>query len=462
MGLGFRERMFPCPNCKTMCKVHQYEDRYYSHPRIMMMSTVLKIRVPKLHCLVCDGYPQAAVPVARPNVSYTRLMEQEVFHLLADMCISSVARNTGLTCRIIFQMIRYRVEQALVLLDLSDARVLYVDETSSKKGHNYITVVSDQNKRIVFLCEGKDSRTMDRLRDWLLEHNGDPERIEWVSCDLGEAYPSGVRRNFPNAVIIYDHFHVSKLFNDAFDKLLSEEMEEHENLKKERQRLLMNPSSFESEHERSRILAFADQFQRVGRGYRLKTLLGSIYGYADKDEAACCLDLWYEEVIRFGQKDMTRAAKSIMQRKEGILAWYDNPISNGYAEGINSMIQTTKRIAFGHANVENFMMLVYLRNGNLKIVFDRGPHPRVRSRQRACLSSSRRERQRATDNQSRGRGVSHAPEPETPFLPPPVEPGIAHLPLPGSSARRADSRPTCILVASTPRIVVSHFSNPIC
>lgn len=361
MGLDFRERMFPCPNCRTMCKVHQYEDRYYSHPRIMMMSTVLKIRVPKLRCLVCDGYPQAAVPVARPNVSYTRLMEQEVFHLLADMCISSVARNTGLTCRIIFQMIRYRVEQALVLLDLSDVRVLYVDETSSKKGHNYITVVSDQNKRIVFLCEGKDSRTMDRLRDWLLEHNGDPERIEWVSCDLGEAYPSGVRRNFPNAVIIYDHFHVSKLFNDAFDKLLSEEMKEHENLKKERQRLLMNPSSFESEHERSRILAFADQFQRVGRGYRLKTLLGSIYDYADKDEASCCLDLWYEEVIKFGQKDMTRAAKSIMQRRDGILAWYDNPISNGYAEGINSMIQTTKRIAFGHANVENFI-ITFLKN----------------------------------------------------------------------------------------------------
>ena len=91
----------------------------------------------------------------------------------------------------------------------------------------------------------------------------------------------------------------------------------------------------------------------------------------DKQTAGVYLDLWYADVLRFGHKEMNRAAESIMQRKEGILAWYDNPISNGYAEGINSMIQTTKRIAFGHSNVENFMMLAYLRNGNLKIVFDR-------------------------------------------------------------------------------------------
>ncbi len=337
----------------------------------MMMSTVLMIRVPKLHCLVCEGYPQAIVPMARPDVSYTRLMEQEVFHLIEDMCISSVAKNTGLTCRIVFQMICYRVKQALVLMDLSDVRILYVDETSSKKGHNYITVVSDQNKRIIFMCEGKDSKTMDRLRDWLLEHKGDPDKIEWVSCDLGEAYPSGVRRNFPNAVIIYDHFHVSKLFNDAFDTLISEEMRVHANLYKIRKKLLKNPSSFEDLHERDRIASTAEDFGRVGQGYRLKNVLGSIYDYPDKQTAEVYLDLWYADVLRFGHKEMNRAAESIMQRKEGILAWYDNPISNGYAEGINSMIQTTKRIAFGHSNVENFMMLAYLRNGNLKIVFDR-------------------------------------------------------------------------------------------
>lgn len=69
---------------------------------------------------------------------------------------------------------------------------------------------------------------------------GDSERIERVSYDLGEAYTSGVLRNFPNAVIIYDHFYMSKLFNDAFDKLPSDEMKEHGNLKKEMQRLLMN------------------------------------------------------------------------------------------------------------------------------------------------------------------------------------------------------------------------------
>lgn len=48
---------------------------------------------------------------------------------------------------------------------------------------------------------------------------GDSERIEWVSCDLGVVYPSGVLRNFPNAVIIHDHFHVpncSRMHSTSF------------------------------------------------------------------------------------------------------------------------------------------------------------------------------------------------------------------------------------------------------
>ena len=271
--------------------------------------------------------------MARPDVSYTRLMEQEVFQIIEDMCISSVAKNTGLTCCIVFQMICYRVKQALVLMDLSDVRTLYVDETSLKKGHNYITVVSDQNKRIIFMCEGKDSKTMDRLKDWLLEHRGDPERIGWVSCDLGEAYPSGVRRNFPNVVIIYDHFHVSKLFNDVFDALILEEMRVHANIYKIRKKLLMNPSSFENLHERDCIASIADDFERVGQGYRLKNVLGGIYDYPDKQTAEVYLDLWYADVLRFGHKELNRAVENIMQRKGAYSHGTTTPYSTDMRKG---------------------------------------------------------------------------------------------------------------------------------
>lgn len=80
---------------------------------------------------------------------------------------------------------------------------------------------------------------------------------------------------------------------------------------------------------------------------------------------------------------MRVAANSIYVRREGILSWFDNPISNGFAEGMNSLIQTTKRVARGYRNLDNFAYMIYLRNGHLDISFDRCPD--VPSRPRAGL-----------------------------------------------------------------------------
>ena len=57
----------------------------------------------------------------------------------------------------------YRVNQALDRMDLSGVKLLYIDETLSKKGHGYVTLVRDQDKRIIFVCKGKSSEMMNRL-----------------------------------------------------------------------------------------------------------------------------------------------------------------------------------------------------------------------------------------------------------------------------------------------------------
>ncbi|GEM_PF-28905 len=368
--------MYPCPRCGVFCRIHQRKDRYYSHPPICDMGLVIRARVPKLRCDLCDEWPQMDVPWARPRVTYTKMMERFIFSLLEDMPVSSAGERTGVTMFAIWDMIRFRVGRALERMDLSGVRMLYIDETSSKKGHNYITVVSDQDKRIVFICEGKGSNTMDALKEWLIAHNGDPDKIRVVSCDLGEAYPAGVRRNFESAVVVYDRFHAVKLANEAMDDVVRRYMRDHKTLRGVRKKLMMNPSSLSAD-EYDRTMRLVSDFKDVSECYRLKNVLASIYDYGDREAASKVLDLWHEACIDSGIQDMARLAETIRSRREGILAWYDHPVSNGYAEGLNSLIQTTKRVARGYGNIENFIAMVYLRNGNLVIAFDRRPgdHP---------------------------------------------------------------------------------------
>lgn len=367
--LDIERDLYPCPNCRTFCKVHQYETRHYSHPRMCGMATVIRARVPKLRCDVCDGFPQMEVPWARPRVSYTKMLEREVFLLLADLPVSGASKLNGLTMWTVWDMIRFRVNEALRRMDLSDVTMFYVDETSSKKGHNYITVVNDQRGRTIFVCEGKGSDTMDRLCQWLLEHGGNPDNIDCVSCDLGDAYPAGVRRNFPNGRIVYDRFHAVKLINDALDALTRREMSHHAQLRGIRRKLMLNPSAY-SEEDLKRLESTVSEFRELSMNFRLKNVFLSIYEYTEKETASHTLDLWYDDVLAHGCREMVTAANSIMSRREGILAWFDDRVSNGYAEGINSLIQTTKRVARGYRNIDNFIAMIYLRDGHLDISFD--------------------------------------------------------------------------------------------
>lgn len=369
VDLDIERTMHACPNCGCSCKVHQYEVRHYSHPPMMGMATVLKARVPKLRCDVCDGYPQMVVPWARPLVSYTKMLERHVFLFLGSMPVCDAAEFCGVTMWAVWDMIRFRVNQALRRLDLSGVFLIYVDETSSKKGHNYITVICDQDHRIIIVCEGKGSETIDRFAEWLEEHGGSRENIMYVSCDLGDAYPAGVRRNFPLAIIVYDHFHAVKLLGDAFDTLVRRELEEHSTLRGMRRKLRMNPGRF-SEDERRKLERTIEDYRELAENYRLLTVFSSIYSYVDKDTASHVLDLWYEDVQNLGCPEMKVASNSIMERKDGILNWFDKPISNGFAEGINSLIQTTKRVARGYRNIDNFIAMIYLRDGHLDIRFD--------------------------------------------------------------------------------------------
>ena len=206
--------------------------------------------------------------------------------------------------------------------------------------------------------------------------HGDPDGICVVSCDLGDAYPAGVRRNFGSAVVVYDRFHAVKLANEAMDDVVRRYMRDHKTLRGVRKKLMMNPSSLSAD-EYDRTMRLVSDFKDVSECYRLKNVLASIYDYGDREAASKVLDLWHEACIDSGIQDMARLAETIRSRREGILAWYDHPVSNGYAEGLNSLIQTTKRVARGYGNIENFIAMVYLRNGNLVIAFDRRPgdHP---------------------------------------------------------------------------------------
>jgi transposase len=113
---------------------------------------------------------------------------------------------------------------ALNQKDYSAVTTVGVDETSSKHGHNYVTLFADlATSKVLFVTEGKDASTVQRFRDELAEHQGNPASITKFCSDMSPAFIKGVCENFANAQLTFDKFHVMQIINNAVDEVRREE-----------------------------------------------------------------------------------------------------------------------------------------------------------------------------------------------------------------------------------------------
>jgi transposase len=114
-------------------------------------------------------------------------------------------------------------------------------------GQRYLTVVLDlETGAVVFVGEGRSARALAPF--WKrLRRSG--ARIEAVALDMSQAYINAVRSHLPQAVLVFDRFHVVKLMNDKLSDLRREVQREAEAKQKEvlkgmRWLLLKNPGSW--------------------------------------------------------------------------------------------------------------------------------------------------------------------------------------------------------------------------
>ncbi len=115
---------------------------------------------------------------------------------------------------------------ALAGNDYRDLKGVGIDETSRRKGHDYITLFVDLlKKRTVFIAEGNDQKTVEAFAEDIKEHNGNPQAVTDVSCDMWPAFIKGIKDNFPNAEITFGRFHIIKIINTAVDTVRKQEVQ---------------------------------------------------------------------------------------------------------------------------------------------------------------------------------------------------------------------------------------------
>jgi transposase len=104
---------------------------------------------------------------------------------------------------------------------LSEVRSIGLDETASKRGHNYVTIFIDMDKKsepVLFVTSGKGKNTVHEFKEFLETKNGSADCISEVVCDMSPAFLAGVEEHLPNSNITIDWFHIVQKFVKSVDE----------------------------------------------------------------------------------------------------------------------------------------------------------------------------------------------------------------------------------------------------
>ena len=189
--------------------------------------------------------------------------------------------------------------------------------------------------------------------------------IKYIATDLSAAFISSVHENCPNAVHVFDHFHVVKLMNEKLDDIrrlqynMEKEVNKRKVLKRTRYLLLRNGADIFDKEYRTRLDNALDMNKPLSQAYYLKEQLREIWTQPDKQAAETVMLDWVKQARESKVPQLMKMADTIMAYRTSILAWYDYPISAGKIEGVNNKIKVMKRTAYGFRDERYFELRLY-------------------------------------------------------------------------------------------------------
>ena len=217
-----------------------------------------------------------------------------------------------------------------------------------------------RSHKVLFATGGRDAATIQRFKEELAAHGGDPAKVNEVCCDMSPAFISGVEANCPEAHITFDRFHIMKVLGDAVDQVRREEAKTRPELAKSRYVWLKNRDKLPaSQQERLAALTMSRLNLKRARAWQLKTTFQDLFRQAP-GQAEAFLKRWYFWATHCRLEPMKQAAATVKRHWDGILRWFTSRISNGILEGTNSLIQAARSRARGYRSTKNLIAMIYL------------------------------------------------------------------------------------------------------
>jgi transposase len=336
------------------------------------MKVTIEADIRRIDCRGCGQVRSEWLPWARPGSRVTRDFEDMAGWLATHMPKTAVAKMMATAWRTVNAIVTRMVGQHLNTDRLDGIYRIGIDEISYKKGRKFLTIVADHDTgHVIWVREGRSQAILGEFYDLLGPQRR--ERIQAVSMDMGRIYRDATRHHLPAAAICLDPFHVIVWAGDALNATFLAANPKASELGVEgltpaqawrKVRAALRAAAENLDPTGKKILnQLRIRYPRLHRAWQMKEALRNLYRTVPADKAAAYLKRWITRGLRSNINAFVALARRIRRNFDGIITAIHHGLSNSLVEGINAGIRVIQRRAYGYANLENLITMIYLCRG---------------------------------------------------------------------------------------------------
>jgi len=302
----------------------------------------------------------------------TKAYETTIEELTEIAAVSRVAEFTGEDKSTVWRLDFRRLQRLKENYKIPHVTHISVDEVYARKtkmkgetrNDKFFTIVTDMKQRkIIWVSDSRKKKALDEFYKAL-----GPERckqIQVVAQDQHEDYRASTKQYCPNAKIIFDKFHVIKSFNEALNdarkfilKTFNLTKAEEKKLSGKFKYVLTKRSSKRTDKEKQSLQEAAKTNKMIYELDLIKEKVLALFEHKNLTDAEQHFENLREWIDSIGFPVLKKWYANMENKWECVAAYFESPATSALSEGVNNVIKTIKRRAYGYRNMDYFKLKI--------------------------------------------------------------------------------------------------------
>lgn len=351
-----------CPSCHySTSRVHDYYTRSFNHIMVGKRTTKIYYKQRRYVCLHCGKRFAEKNSFIQKFYRHSNDVVNSVFDDLTSIKnLSQIGNDNNMSSQNVSRLMNKFMPIFHNTTSLPEA--IGIDEFRGNSGGNKFQVAITDLKTHKVIDVISD-RSEDALYNFFRKISN-PKDVKLVAMDLSLFFKKIIADVFPNAKIIADTFHFTRLMHWALDNVRKEVQKglpKDMRIYFKRSRSVLHKRINDlNPDEYNQLTNMLDYNENLRWAYSIVQNLFEIIDEKNPDKKVTLFKEFMTYASNCDLPEFNKHIKTYFKWHKYIINSFYTNYSNGITEGLNTKIKTLKRVSFGFRNFQNFRLRILM------------------------------------------------------------------------------------------------------